>query len=315
MICGLFGNASLFIWWITVLELTLPAPLPSSFLSHFSIQIKTFAPGRGGQKHSWRLCDRGAVHRWRWESGHQKSNQSFSSIAFLVLHHMYMPCTATVKFNRENDEPWKAQICYVSSICFPFGHTPLVCDWLVISPSSLLSMYRLEGLDDQYPSKLRVWAKEGNSDWTSLSQWCRQPLRCMNQTYHIPSHWLLHDTSTYLPHPFLHHFSQLPHPPPANMLLPLQVIRKVVRRVFSSEERRQSEGEFIAAEEPAAAAGGGGVGGDVASGGADTASSSGAAARATGGKSKKKGKRSRHGHKEEPQRVKAEVAVETNCLT
>lgn len=99
------------------------------------------------------------------------------------------------------------------------------------------------------------------------------------------------------------------------MLLPLQVIRKVVRRVFSSEEGRQSEGEFIAAEEPAAAAGGGGVGGGVASGGADTASSSGAAARATGGKGKKKGKRSRHGHKEEPQRVKAEVAVETNCLT
>nr|XP_023008352.2 ankyrin-3 isoform X4 [Maylandia zebra] len=89
-------------------------------------------------------------------------------------------------------------------------------------------------------------------------------------------------------------------------LVTRKVIRKVVRRVFSSEERRQSEGEFIAAEEPAAAAGGGGVGGGVASGGADTASSSGAAARATGGKGKKKGKRSRHGHKEEPQRVKAE---------
>ncbi|XP_035764766.1 ankyrin-3-like isoform X3 [Neolamprologus brichardi] len=88
-------------------------------------------------------------------------------------------------------------------------------------------------------------------------------------------------------------------------LVTRKVIRKVVRRVFSSEERRQSEGEFIAAEEPAAA-GGGGVGGGVASGGADTASSSGAAARATGGKGKKKGKRSRHGHKEEPQRVKAE---------
>ncbi|XP_076743798.1 ankyrin-3 isoform X2 [Maylandia zebra] len=98
-------------------------------------------------------------------------------------------------------------------------------------------------------------------------------------------------------------------------LVTRKVIRKVVRRVFSSEERRQSEGEFIAAEEPAAAAGGGGVGGGVASGGADTASSSGAAARATGGKGKKKGKRSRHGHKEEPQRVKAEVAVKTNCLT
>uniref|UniRef100_A0AAX7U5L1 ZU5 domain-containing protein n=1 Tax=Astatotilapia calliptera TaxID=8154 RepID=A0AAX7U5L1_ASTCA len=98
-------------------------------------------------------------------------------------------------------------------------------------------------------------------------------------------------------------------------LVTRKVIRKVVRRVFSSEERRQNEGEFIAAEEPAAAAGGGGVGGGVASGGADTASSSGAAARATGGKGKKKGKRSRHGHKEEPQRVKAEVAVETNCLT
>ncbi|XP_026033916.1 ankyrin-3 isoform X14 [Astatotilapia calliptera] len=89
-------------------------------------------------------------------------------------------------------------------------------------------------------------------------------------------------------------------------LVTRKVIRKVVRRVFSSEERRQNEGEFIAAEEPAAAAGGGGVGGGVASGGADTASSSGAAARATGGKGKKKGKRSRHGHKEEPQRVKAE---------
>ncbi|XP_005913694.1 ankyrin-3 isoform X12 [Haplochromis burtoni] len=88
-------------------------------------------------------------------------------------------------------------------------------------------------------------------------------------------------------------------------LVTRKVIRKVVRRVFSSEERRQSEGEFIAAEEPAAA-GGGGVGGGVASGGADTASSSGAAARATGGKGKKKGKRSRHSHKEEPQRVKAE---------
>ncbi|XP_013764430.1 ankyrin-3 isoform X1 [Pundamilia nyererei] len=88
-------------------------------------------------------------------------------------------------------------------------------------------------------------------------------------------------------------------------LVTRKVIRKVVRRVFSSEERRQSEGEFIAAEEPAAA-GGEGVGGGVASGGADTASSSGAAARATGGKGKKKGKRSRHGHKEEPQRVKAE---------
>lgn len=113
------------------------------------------------------------------------------------------------------------------------------------------------------------------------------------------------------PSSFFLSLHQLPHAPPANMLLPLQVIRKVVRRVFSSEERRQSEGEFIAAEEPAAA-GGGSV---VASGGADTASSSGAAARATGGKGKKKGKRSRHGHKEEPQRVKAEVAVETNCLT
>uniref|UniRef100_A0A669DWT9 Ankyrin 3 n=1 Tax=Oreochromis niloticus TaxID=8128 RepID=A0A669DWT9_ORENI len=97
-------------------------------------------------------------------------------------------------------------------------------------------------------------------------------------------------------------------------LVTRKVIRKVVRRVFSSEERRQSEGEFIAAEEPVAA-GGGGVGGGVASGGADTASSSGAAARATGGKGKKKGKRSRHGHKEEPHRVKTEVAVETNCLT
>ncbi|CAI5658262.1 unnamed protein product [Oreochromis niloticus] len=88
-------------------------------------------------------------------------------------------------------------------------------------------------------------------------------------------------------------------------LVTRKVIRKVVRRVFSSEERRQSEGEFIAAEEPVAA-GGGGVGGGVASGGADTASSSGAAARATGGKGKKKGKRSRHGHKEEPHRVKTE---------
>ncbi|XP_030610367.1 ankyrin-3-like [Archocentrus centrarchus] len=85
-------------------------------------------------------------------------------------------------------------------------------------------------------------------------------------------------------------------------LVTRKVIRKVVRRVFSSEERRQSEGEIIAAEGAAAA------GGDVcvASGGADAASSSGAAARTTGGKGKKRGKRSRHGHKEEPQRGKTE---------
>lgn len=80
--------------------------------------------------------------------------------------------------------------------------------------------------------------------------------------------------------------------------------------MLHSEERSQSEGEIIAE--------GGAGGGDsgVASGGADAASSTPpAAAAAPGGKGKKKGKRSRHGHKEEAQRGKTEVAVKTNRLT
>ncbi|XP_047464408.1 ankyrin-3-like isoform X9 [Mugil cephalus] len=85
-------------------------------------------------------------------------------------------------------------------------------------------------------------------------------------------------------------------------LVTRKVIRKVVRRVLHSEERRESEGEIIAEE--GAAGGGGGV----VSGGADAASSTPtpAAAAAPGGKGKKKGKRSRHGHKEEAQRGKTE---------
>ncbi|KAI3365504.1 hypothetical protein L3Q82_010580 [Scortum barcoo] len=91
-------------------------------------------------------------------------------------------------------------------------------------------------------------------------------------------------------------------------LVTRKVIRKVVRRVFSSEERRGSEGETLTEEGD-----GGGVGGGVATGGADAAPSAGAAAAAgaTGGKGKKRGKRSRQGHKaeksgEEAQRGKTE---------
>ncbi|KAM4525440.1 ankyrin-3-like isoform 3-T3 [Odontesthes bonariensis] len=77
-------------------------------------------------------------------------------------------------------------------------------------------------------------------------------------------------------------------------LVTRKVIRKVVRRVYSSEERKESEGGMVTE----GAAGGG----DVVTGGADAASSAGA----KGGKGKKRGKRSRHGNKEEAQRGKTE---------
>ncbi|CAG5903802.1 unnamed protein product [Menidia menidia] len=64
-------------------------------------------------------------------------------------------------------------------------------------------------------------------------------------------------------------------PPPLH-----QVIRKVVRRVYTSAERKGCEGEAVVEE---------------AAGGADVDPPAGA----KGGKSKKRGKRSRHGHKEE----------------
>ncbi|KAM8836558.1 LOW QUALITY PROTEIN: uncharacterized protein AB9W97_002188 [Spinachia spinachia] len=77
--------------------------------------------------------------------------------------------------------------------------------------------------------------------------------------------------------------------PPPDMLCPVQVIRKVVRRVFNTEER---ESETVA--------GGGGGGAAAAAGvvgaaGAAASSSTGAA----GGKGKKRGKRSRQGNKAE----------------
>lgn len=129
----------------------------------------------------------------------------------------------------------------------------------------------------------------------------------------------------------------LPHPPPLPLtcyLLPfppsfrlfhllllllltcfctLQVIRKVVRRVFNSQERCEDENK---AEAAAAATGGGGAGGvDVAAGGVvDSAPQTAAAAGAKGAKSKRRGKRSRHSHREEAQRGKNEVGVETNRL-
>ncbi|XP_061564885.1 ankyrin-3-like isoform X8 [Cololabis saira] len=81
-------------------------------------------------------------------------------------------------------------------------------------------------------------------------------------------------------------------------LVTRKVIRKVVRRVFNSQER--SEGENVAEE---GASGGGGV---AAAGGGDSVPSTGAAAGAKGGKSKRRGKRSRHGHKEDSQRGKTE---------
>ncbi|XP_037836674.1 ankyrin-3 isoform X17 [Kryptolebias marmoratus] len=84
-----------------------------------------------------------------------------------------------------------------------------------------------------------------------------------------------------------------PPPPLPHMLLPLQVIRKVVRRVCNSEERRECEGE----ETP-------GGGGGVAKGEAEAAAA--ASTGNKGGKGKKRGKRSRHEHKEEAQRQKPE---------
>lgn len=66
-----------------------------------------------------------------------------------------------------------------------------------------------------------------------------------------------------------------------------------MRRVFNSQERK--EGEITEQE-------GVGVGG--AAGGGEAA---GTAAKSSGGKGKKRVKRSRHGHKEEAQRGKAEV--------
>ncbi|KAM6896953.1 ankyrin-3-like [Xenentodon cancila] len=84
-------------------------------------------------------------------------------------------------------------------------------------------------------------------------------------------------------------------------LVTRKVIRKVVRRVFNSQER--SEGENVAEE---GASGGGGGGGVAATGGGDSVPSTGAAAGAKGGKSKRRGKRSRHSHKEDSQRGKTE---------
>ncbi|XP_024140595.1 ankyrin-3 isoform X15 [Oryzias melastigma] len=78
-------------------------------------------------------------------------------------------------------------------------------------------------------------------------------------------------------------------------LVTRKVIRKVVRRVFNSQERK--EGEITEQE-------GVGVGG--AAGGGEAA---GTAAKSSGGKGKKRVKRSRHGHKEEAQRGKAESGV------
>lgn len=77
---------------------------------------------------------------------------------------------------------------------------------------------------------------------------------------------------------------------------PLQVIRKVVRRVVT--ERSVSEGE-IANEEGAA-------GVAAVTGGVDPTAAAGMA----GGKGKKRGKRSRHGHKTE----RSEVGVQTGSL-
>ncbi|KAM4623327.1 uncharacterized protein ACJ7VT_004416 [Polymixia lowei] len=98
-------------------------------------------------------------------------------------------------------------------------------------------------------------------------------------------------------------------------LITRKVIRKVVRRVFTSEERRGGRGGDTAAGGGDGGVGGGGVGGGVATGGGDaTPSAAGggaAAAAATGGKGRKKGKRSRQGHKAdrpgEEQRGKTEV--------
>ncbi|KAM9716168.1 ankyrin-3-like [Menidia menidia] len=70
-------------------------------------------------------------------------------------------------------------------------------------------------------------------------------------------------------------------------LVTRKVIRKVVRRVYTSAERKGCEGEAVVEE----AAGGA----DVETGGAEADPP----AAAKGGKSKKRGKRSRHGHKEE----------------
>lgn len=88
-------------------------------------------------------------------------------------------------------------------------------------------------------------------------------------------------------------------PPPPDMRLPLQVIRKVVRRVYNSEEKRECEGPVAPAGEEAP--------GGVVKGEAGAAAS--AAAGNKGGKGKKRGKRSRQGRKEEAQRVEPEVGV------
>ncbi|RVE59852.1 hypothetical protein OJAV_G00193050 [Oryzias javanicus] len=72
-------------------------------------------------------------------------------------------------------------------------------------------------------------------------------------------------------------------------LVTRKVIRKVVRRVFNSQERKEGE---ITEQEAA---------------GVDGGEAAATVAKSSGGKGKKRGKRSRHGHKEEAQRGKAEV--------
>ncbi|KAM4526322.1 ankyrin-2-like [Fundulus diaphanus] len=84
-------------------------------------------------------------------------------------------------------------------------------------------------------------------------------------------------------------------------LVTRKVIRKVVRRGFNSQERRECEVQNI----PGEGALGVDVGSAVASGSAE------ATAENKGGRGKKRGKRSRHGHKEEPQREKTQVANKT----
>ncbi|XP_029933551.1 ankyrin-3-like isoform X3 [Myripristis murdjan] len=77
-------------------------------------------------------------------------------------------------------------------------------------------------------------------------------------------------------------------------LVTRKVIRKVVRRVFTSKERSEGGGETVT-EEGVVGDGGGGV----ATGGADTTPAAGEAAGAGGGKGRKRGKRSRQGQKAE----------------
>ncbi|XP_035998034.1 ankyrin-3-like isoform X9 [Fundulus heteroclitus] len=85
-------------------------------------------------------------------------------------------------------------------------------------------------------------------------------------------------------------------------LVTRKVIRKVVRRGFNSQERREGEVQNT----PGEGALGVDVGEAVASGSAE------ATAENKGGRGKKRGKRSRHGHKEEPQREKTQPGDGSN---